>query len=456
MIMLYETTNDLIQEERCEADEVRADHAAATAAPVVGTLPAALVVSERAAASLRAYLAEANLHHYRVFHCPYHELYDIERCLEHLGESEARWRPLPALLRDGQPIATMTTYDDAAKLWECGVLRLAKHDVVLGRWYWIEIDNYSRIKVIWLAAAPSEKEFDELRKAVVHHRRTTAASVWQVVRGYASSDGRRFDRAAPSDLLLSDEVRARVERELIGFFNDDVAALYRAMAVPYRRGVLLHGLPGNGKTSLIRHVGFALPRVPAMLLRPAANFDNDDLEEVIRRWTQQAPAILVIEDLNWLLREVNVSTFLNLLDGVDGSVTGGLLLIATSNHPEELDPAINNRPGRFDLVIEIACPDRTMRLMFLQRQLTGISPAALDRVAGETDGLSFAHLQEIVRLSGLRAIHAGRSARADDDVIAAAQTVASTHRHAERGFPAQQELAFGLLPLRDQKKTAKS
>src|SRR5262249_11612589 len=149
-------------------------------------------------------------------------------------------------------------------------LRLAKHDVVLGRWYWIDLDDYGKIKVLWLAAAPSEEAFDEVRKAIVRHRRTNAASVWQVVRGYARSDGRRFDRVAPHDLLLSNDVRARVDRELIGFFSDVVAALYRVMRVPYRRGVLLHGPPGNGKTSLIRHVGFALARLPAMLLRPSA------------------------------------------------------------------------------------------------------------------------------------------------------------------------------------------
>jgi SpoVK/Ycf46/Vps4 family AAA+-type ATPase len=76
---------------------------------------------------------------------------------------------------------------------------------------------------------------------------------------------------------------------------------------------------------------------------------------VIRRWTRQAPAILIIEDLNWLLEQVNVSTFLNLLDGIDSRAGNGLLIIATTNHPNELDPAINNRPGRRSRRSRLAC-----------------------------------------------------------------------------------------------------
>ena len=104
-----------------------------------------------------------------------------------------------------------------------------------------------------------------------------------------------------------------------------------------------------------------------MILARAKGSDSDDLEGVIRRWTQQALAILVIEDLNWLLEKLNVSTFLNQLDGIESPVKGGLMLIATTNHPERLDPAINNRPGRFDVVLEIRPPDRRHRWWFLRR-----------------------------------------------------------------------------------------
>ena len=186
-----------------------------------------------------------------------------------------------------------------------------------------------------------------------------------------------------------------------------------------------------------------------MILRPGGNFGTDQFESVIRRWRRQAPAMLVIEDLNWLLDQVNVSTFLNALDGIDtAGPSGGLLLIATTNYPEDLDPAINNRPGRFDVVIEVPSPDGVLRLAFLRRHLPAMAAATLERVAKETDRLSFAHLQEILRLSGLNAIHAGRTTRSDADLLDAATTVRATYEQAIRGFPQKPEMPFGLLPLR--------
>ena len=225
----------------------------------------------------------------------------------------------------------------------------------------------------WLIAPRRRSTISACTAQLESCRHDGGAAVWQVVRGSAECDGERTprDRRAGEDLLLADSVKSRIETEVIRFFDAEVAELYREMNVPYRRGVLLHGPPGNGKTSTIRHIGASLPQIPAMILRPAANFDSDDLQQVLDRWRRQAPAILVIEDLNWLLNEVNVSTFLNLLDGIDSNVTGGLLLIATTNHPHKLDPAVNNRPGRFDVVIEVPCPGPRLRAEFFRRKWAG-------------------------------------------------------------------------------------
>jgi SpoVK/Ycf46/Vps4 family AAA+-type ATPase len=332
------------------------------------------------------------------------------------------------------------------------VLRLAKHEAVLARWYWIG-DN--GICLLWMCAAPSAQKFHELQRLVSAQAREKRLDTWQIVRGYAGSDAPSVKRKPPAELFLNQSLRERIEREVIGFFAGEVADLYRGLAVPYRRGVLLHGPPGNGKTSLIRWIGSRVQDVAAMLLRTTAEFDTDDLEEIIRRWTRSAPAILVIEDLNWLLNKVNVSTFLNLLDGVDSTVgAGGLLLIATSNHPDQLDGAINNRPGRFDVVIEMPGPDLELRRAFLAANLKETMPELIVQVAGATDLLSFAHLQEILRLSGLTAIHSGRAARSADDVLEAVRTVREARDNAVLGFPNKPEIPFGLLPLLERRKHA--
>jgi hypothetical protein len=434
--MLYET-----KESFAEIDPGM-PHLALTA-----PLPPVVALTHRVLTDLRAYLDDHGLSDYRIFHCSYHDLYDIDHHLAALGES-TRWESHPP---DGstESLSLLTRDEQSARLWPGGFLRLARFQVVLARWYWLEKNGSATAQ--WLIAAPSAEHYFRLHREIEARRHASGAAVWQVIRGQPHADGERTprDRRASEDLLLSDDVRSRIETEVIRFFDAEVAALYREMNVPYRRGVLLHGPPGNGKTSTIRHIGAALPQVPAMILRPAANFDSDDLEAALDRWRRQAPALLVIEDLNWLLQAVNVSTFLNLLDGIDSHVTGGLLLIATTNHPDQLDPAVNNRPGRFDVVIEVPCPDRALRAEFFRRKWAGADPAAIDKVAAATDRLSFAHLQEIVRLSGLFAIQAGRRGRTIDDLIQAAKVLRGTHDDATRGFAARPDVPFGLAGWRN-------
>lgn len=415
-------------------------------------LPDGVAFTDRAAAALRHYLSAAGLGAYRVF---YNYLTDVDMAeidehLDALGEAGATWEPLPDLATGdgGGGVADLQIEgDNTALRKDPGCIHLRRHGVVLARWFWVHAEDY--LCAVWLCAAPTHGHYTRLRDEVLRLRHARTAAEWRIV-GSGDVAGERVPRAGATgpdaeDLMLSEPLRARIAAEVVRFFDQEAAALYASMRVPYRRGVLLHGPPGNGKTSLIRLIGNRLPRVPGLILRPGADFDSDDLTGVIRRWTTEAPCILVIEDLDWLLKTVDVSRFLNLIDGVEGATTGGLLLIATTNHPEALDPAINNRPGRFDVVIEVPSPDAPLRLAYLRRQLPGAGDDTLRQVAADSDGLAFAHLQEVVRLSGLLALNAGRTARTDADVLAASQSVRDSYNAAVRGFPGRPDLPFGLM-----------
>jgi ATP-dependent 26S proteasome regulatory subunit len=87
-----------------------------------------------------------------------------------------------------------------------------------------------------------------------------------------------------------------------------------------------------------------------------------------------------------------------------------------------------------------------MRLEYLHAKLTSVDPATLQKTTELTDGLSFAHLQEIVKLSGLLAIHDGRDCRCEAHVLSAVRQVVESHENAVRGFPARPEVPFGLRP----------
>ena len=125
------------------------------------------------------------------------------------------------------------------------------------------------------------------------------------------------------------------------------------------------------------------------------------------------------------------------------------MLLATTNHPDALDPAINNRPGRFDVAVEVAPPDEPMRRQFLAGGRVGqLGDAVLDKTAADTDGLSFGHLREVETLSGLRAVAAGRTGRAAVDVADAVQLVVEGHRRAGDGFAPPPGADFGLKASR--------
>ncbi len=405
------------------------------AAPIVGALPASVVFSQRAAAILRAFMDQKGLDDYCIFQSSDFSFHDIDEHRTTLA-GNVSWEALPSLVTGGESSATALDAS-AGRTQGVGALILSRHQVVIARWFWMETENYCALRQLTLCAAPTAEHCVGLRAELTKLRGINQRSYWQVVRGDSDCDGPRIarDPDAIDDLILATELRQRVETDILPFFTEPLANLYRALGVPHRRGLLLHGPPGNGKTSLIRMIGSRLPAVGAMLLRPHAGFDSDDLQIVIDRWKASAPAMLVIEDLNWLLKQVNISTFLNLIDGLDGQVAGGLLLIATTNYPDQLDWAINNRPGRFDVVIEIRSPDSALRREFFSRKLAGLPESAIESAVGRTDGLSFSHLQEILRVSGFRAIAAGRTERAAADLAEAVEVVMQGHEQAVRGFP---------------------
>jgi hypothetical protein len=352
--------------------EAAADDGSARPARVGANLPAEPVLTERAAALLRAHLRPRGLDRYHIYYCTGLDYPVVEKHLEQLGERGATWTQATPLSDGGEPVAALSVRDDSPKRREPGFLHLPRHHVVLARWHWR--DHYNSLATLWLCAARGPEDVVALKQDL-RRCRESSPPVWQIVRGaeYGGDDPVPRERDAGEGLIIPLPLRTRIESEIITFFSDDVLKLYRSLNVPHRRGVLLHGPPGNGKTSIIRWVGAAVPRVTALILRPHPTFDGDDLESVVDRWTSQAPGILVIEDLNWLLKKVDLSLFLNLIDGLAQSTESGLLLIATTNHPNELDPAVNNRPGRFDVVIEVPSPNHASRTEFFARMLRDVA-----------------------------------------------------------------------------------
>jgi len=407
-------------------------------------LPPELRVGEHLARVLRRFLASKGLESWAIFSQGHAMLARIfEDRLDDLDEPDAKWEPLPPLVPNGERFNCIGMDENGKPhLRPTGCLILPHWKVAVARWAWISLGDCNATAYYAYAAATVE-DFDVWARHVEGLKRPD----WVFVGGRYT--GCCFPRGAARSwdhLTLPAAVRQRLEDDVGGFFKPPCRELYKRLELPYKRGVLLWGPPGNGKTSIIRTLAAQQPDIAALVLAPGTNFGDDELRDALDTWRDQAPALLVMEDLDTLLgpTKASVSTFLNLLDGIDQRHGRGLMLIATTNHPENLDPAINNRPGRFDVVMEVAKPTRAMRLDYIQRHLPELDAPTQERMARQTEGLSFAHLQDIRLRSGYIALRRGHTDRTPPDVLEAAESLTSSHQTAQGGFQQTTEENFGF------------
>ncbi|MDQ2730161.1 MAG: AAA family ATPase [Armatimonadota bacterium] len=138
--------------------------------------------------------------------------------------------------------------------------------------------------------------------------------------------------------------------------------------------------------------------------------DHDNIHNVFRQARETIPCILILEDLDSLIDGKNRSFFLNELDGFAANT--GVVVLATTNHPERLDPAILDRPSRFDRKYHFQDPGPEDRLAYLslwngslEAELR-LSEGGLPQIAEATDGFSFAYLKELFLSSMMHWINA--------------------------------------------------
>jgi hypothetical protein len=172
-------------------------------------------------------------------------------------------------------------------------------------------------------------------------------------------------KEVPDENLIFDENSTlnEVMNDISLFFKKEAFKLYNKLQLPYKRGIILYGDPGNGKTAMVRQIIRIVPSVSKILISPNVNNVTRILSSLTKALDGKQ-AIIVIEDIDSLINEYNRSEFLNILDGVE--IKSGIYFIGTTNYPDRIDPAFMNRSGRFDRTYKIDNPNETTRKLFFE------------------------------------------------------------------------------------------
>ncbi len=270
-----------------------------------------------------------------------------------------------------------------------------------------------------------------------------------------------------SDVAGVDEAKEELF-EVVDFLKNPQK--YKDIGGKIPKGVLLVGPPGTGKTLLARAVageaGVSFFRMSgADFVEMFVGVGAARVRDLFKQARTKAPCIVFIDELDAIgksrinsisggndEREQTLNQLLVEMDGFDN--TGGLIVLAATNRPDVLDPALL-RPGRFDRQVLVDKPDvkgREAILKIHSKNIAGISTIDLEVVARITSGFSGADLANIVNEAALLAVRAGRKMVAQRDfdeaiekTVAGLQKKTRVIKEEERRLTAYHEAGHAMV-----------
>jgi len=209
-------------------------------------------------------------------------------------------------------------------------------------------------------------------------------------------------------LLETFDNTKQILNEARTFFNK--LHIYRQLGRPEKRGVLLYSKPGMGKTSAIeKFCGDAVAEDAGtvIIIWPTSDIEADSVGKFLSTRSEYTAdvtrLVLIIEDIGGGERDGDHgraavdSGLLNLLDGVGVTFKKPTFIVATTNHPENLLESLADRPGRFDLMLQLSPPthkDKIELLGFISKRVLTDEEKECIGMKG-TEEFSIAHLEEV-------------------------------------------------------------
>jgi ATPase family associated with various cellular activities (AAA) len=239
--------------------------------------------------------------------------------------------------------------------------------------------------------------------------------------GYWSKDDKLFAsiRSATFDnLILPSHLKRGLREDFHRFFAS--REVYQKYGIPWKRGALFIGPPGNGKTHAIKALvnELNLPCLYVKSFKAEHTTEQSNMRRVFTRARRNAPCLVVLEDLDALIQDENRAFLLNELDGFADN--DGVVVIASTNHPAKLDPAILDRPSRFDRKYHFTLPDLPERLAYIRHWNQALqsemrmADSEAAAVAENTSHFSFAFMKELFMSTMMEWIGAQVSGQVSD------------------------------------------
>lgn len=175
----------------------------------------------------------------------------------------------------------------------------------------------------------------------------------------------------------------------------DKEKVFKDLGFLWKRGVLLCGPPGGGKTSTLQLIASKIIKRGGITVYVRDPQRTAEGLEVIRRIEPDRPIVVMIEDFDAIQDKYGENDLLAMLDG-DLQIDN-VVFIATTNYPENLDARIINRPSRFDVIKRIGMPSREARKVYLEATNPRIrGTQELEEWLDLSKEYSIAHLKEMI------------------------------------------------------------